>query len=300
MGAWNISAAGGSFISALRIDELDSGGDYPVSKLRLIDYQGQLDLTGFDVERREDGKLRFWLANHRPAVDGTRRFLDARSEGQNSTVEVFELQKGELKMKHVKTVLHPAVHSPNKIAWTGEDAFVASNDRSHKAGLWRDLEFLWGGGSIAVCSSSDCRTGAASGFMMPNGLIRGHDGLIYVPSSARDDLKVLKLEPSSFKLTERARIALGMPVDNLNVDANGNVWATGIPKALKFVKALKDPSIPSPTTIFRIRKKKTTETDEFEVQKVVEDGDGRVVSGASVTVHDTKTGRLFIGGTALF
>lgn len=133
---------------------------------------------------------------------------------------------------------------------------------------------------------------------MPNGLVYNpSDGLIYVPNSARSDLKVMRFHPLNGSITHIQQIELGMPVDNLATDANGDVWAAGIPKAATIVRSLKDPSVESPVTIFQIR---TGERGEYEVQKVIEDRAGAMLSGVTTVVHDVQTGKLFMGGRPEF
>jgi hypothetical protein len=96
---------------------------------------GTLDLLGFDVEVVNATTLRFWLINQRPPVDTTRKILDAKKIGANSTIDVFELQRGKDTMVHVKTVVDPAIWCPNNIAVMGDGSFVATNDHSAKGEL---------------------------------------------------------------------------------------------------------------------------------------------------------------------
>jgi hypothetical protein len=134
-----------------------------------------------------------------------------------------------------------------------------------------------------------------SGFTFPNGLTRGKDGLFYIPSSMEDRIRVMELQ-TDLSLKEVAVIRTGMAVDNLSTDRNGDIYAAAFPKGLKMLASLKDPyKLNSPSTIFRIRK---TE-DGYEVKKVLEDMEGRLVGGATVARHDVKTGRLFMGGELL-
>lgn len=95
-----------------------------------------LDFLGFDVEELPDEILRFWMVNHRPPVDENGAFLDAVKLGANSTIEVFDLKRGEKSMKHVKTVWDKEVWAPNTVAALGGGAFVASNDHSAKGLLF--------------------------------------------------------------------------------------------------------------------------------------------------------------------
>lgn len=135
----------------------------------------------------------------------------------------------------------------------------------------------------------------------PNGLTRGFDNLIYVPSSVDGQIRVFSLSPSTNLLTQIDTIHVGMPLDNVSPDANGDLYVPGFPNFLQTSKALADPyNEPSPASIFRIRKTVDAGADgvrsvDYRVEKVVEDKEGSVLSGATTVRHDVKTGRLWIG-----
>lgn len=150
---------------------------------------------------------------------------------------------------------------------------------------------LIGGGSVVYCRSSKCHV-AASGFTFPNGMVKGKDGLYYIPSSFSDQIKVMKLRPD-LMLEEVDTIRLGMPIDNLSVDENGDIYAAAFPRVLKIMEVYQKPyETSSPSTIWRIRKSGSS----YQIQKILEDKEGKLVSGATVAIHDARTGRLFIGG----
>ena len=132
---------GGDYVSVLRIDEPGTDGLFGLHQLQPVGYagatgDGALDLHGFDVEVVDDTKLRFWMVNHRPPLDEQGGFLDAEKVGANSTIEVFEVERGEgeekKQMVHLKTISDAAVITPNKVAATGDGGFVATNDKSGK------------------------------------------------------------------------------------------------------------------------------------------------------------------------
>lgn len=87
---------------------------------------------------------------------------------------------------------------------------------------------------------------------------------------------------------------MGMGLDNLSVDSEGNIWAAGFPRVLDMIASVEKPfEKMSPSTIFRIRKIGEL---QYEVDKVLEDGEAKVVSGATTAVFDRRSDRLFIGG----
>lgn len=130
----------------LNVDERGAYGLYGLHELQIVgDYKGpeggfEIDLHGFDVEVLKDGRLRFFMINHRPPMDfSTGKQLDASKVGANSTVEVFELQRGTTEWRYIKTIVNEAIATPNKLAATGDGGFLITNDHRQKG--TRDLIF---------------------------------------------------------------------------------------------------------------------------------------------------------------
>lgn len=164
----------------------------------------------------------------------------------------------------------------------------------------RELDIILGGGSIAYCGAdSKCHIAAEGGFNYPNGIVKGKDGLYYVPSSITGRISVYALN-ADLTLTKLTDIKVGMPIDNLSVDAEGDVFAAAFPKVLKLMAALDAPStIVVPSTIWRIRKSCTTNPTakpHYEVTKVLEDAHGTVLPGSTTARHDAKTGSIILSG----
>lgn len=128
-------------MSALNIDDPGEDGLFGLHQLQITgDYKSSaggkdIDILGLDFERLPNDDLRFWLINHRPAIDEFGNLLDATVYGANSTVEVFDLTPGTSKLKFVKTYHDDAIQTPNSITATGDGGFVVSNDHgSNKVG----------------------------------------------------------------------------------------------------------------------------------------------------------------------
>ncbi|KAJ8112275.1 hypothetical protein OPT61_g5320 [Boeremia exigua] len=91
-----------------------------------------------------------------------------------------------------------------------------------------------------------------------------------------------------------------MPLDNISPDARGDLWVPGFPSTMKTLKAMQNPyEQSSPATVFRIKKVEVDGKLDYEVQKVIEDGEARVIDGATTVVHDVKSGKLFLGGAVV-
>lgn len=138
----------------------------------------------------------------------------------------------------------------------------------------------------------------------PNGLTIGFDNLIYVPSSVDGMIRVFYMKKDN-TLKQVDTIPVGMPLDNVSPDANGDLYVPGFPDLLKMQKGLANPYDEiAPASVWRIRKTVDVHNKEvkvdYRVEKVIEDKESKVLAGSTTVRHDAKTGRLFIGGKLLF
>ena len=69
---------------------------------------------------------------------------------------------------------------------------------------------------MGYCDQSACRI-AYTGLKIPNGLVRGRDGLIYVPSTVDGTVTVFKLTEKHL-IEKFNEIKIPFPIDNLSVD----------------------------------------------------------------------------------
>ncbi|KAH8723715.1 serum paraoxonase/arylesterase-like protein [Phaeosphaeriaceae sp. PMI808] len=338
IGKYNASGRrpGGSELIALDIDEPGVDGLFNLRSIKPVGYAGangdaSLDLVGFDAEILDGDTINFYLVNHRPPIGPFNNIIDASVLGPNATIDVFETRRGEETMRHLRTIWSSEVTTPNRVAILGGGNFLVTNDHSTKTGWLKSLDYFIGGGNVAYCSlDGACHTAVTGteetplppnsqvqprykqyltqflsalpkpGLKMPNGLTRGFDNLIYVPSTVDGRIRVYALTTTNtLRLIDE--IHVGMPLDNVSPDANGDLYVAGFPDLVKAVKGFADPlHVDAPASIFRIRK--TVDggpggvgSADYRVEKVVEDREGKVISGATTVRHDVKTGRLFIG-----
>jgi len=263
---------------------------------------GTLNLHGLDiVDDAHTNTLQILLVNHRPPIDPvTEELLDATIVGANSTVEHFNTKAGSDTMSHVRTYADELIQTPNKVAWVNDDSFVYTNDHSVKIGFRRHLDPFLGGGKVGYCNSKGCNI-ATTSLMMPNGLVKGHDGLVYVPSTKNGAVEVFSLGKDHI-LTKLDSVKAPYGIDNLSVDKNGDIYAACFPQIYKLAGHFKNPfELTAPASIYRIKKvgavaKGVEEYGKgYQVDLVMED-DGTVLPVATVAVHDAETGRVFLGG----
>jgi hypothetical protein len=131
---------GGSELIALDIDEPGVDGLFNLRAIKPIGYTGangdaSLDLLGFDAEILDGDTINFYFINQRPPIGPFNNYIDASVLGANSTIDVFEMRRGEEVMRHMRTVFSPNVFTPNRVAILGGGAFLVTNDHSTKTGL---------------------------------------------------------------------------------------------------------------------------------------------------------------------
>ncbi|EAW20264.1 uncharacterized protein NFIA_098980 [Aspergillus fischeri NRRL 181] len=307
-------AAGGGgidHITVLDIDQPGADGLHGVRELKFRDSQGNiqtLDLHGFDARVIDKGRrVRFWLINHRPPLDPFTGapLLDATQVGANSTIDVYDLDlhHGD-KLEHVKTIVSETIISPNNLVVIDDDedkgGFLFTNDHNTKVSPSRDKEI---GGSISYCrtDTGECHFAATENFSFPNGITRDpFSGLIYIAHSARGTVTVHRVVHDQ-QLVQIDEISLSMGVDNLSIDTDGNIFAATIPDHDQFIRAFHDPyGTDAPSTVVTIKKKRrdaevSSVKEEYEVIKVVEDGEARILPTTTCAVHDPISSRLFLG-----
>ncbi|KAI8256728.1 Serum paraoxonase/arylesterase 1 [Colletotrichum sp. SAR 10_98] len=249
-------------------------------------------LTGIDAS--EDGQVELLLVNNRPPVDAvTGELLKEANEGANATIEVFEVAPAATEMKHIRTFANANISTPNNIAALSSTSFYFTNDcGDKKRGLGFFLSGFLGHGDVSHCSTEGCKR-ISTHHKMPNGLVRGHDGLIYVPSAMAGGVQVYRINPETDGLVKVADIPVPYAIDNLSVDGKGDIYAAVFPRGIEILQASEDPLNARPkSAAVRIRK----EADgEYVWEKVIEDGKGELLPGSTTVVHDAKTGRLFFG-----
>jgi hypothetical protein len=129
--------------SALSIDHPGQDGLYGLRRLEVTGpYKGinpenenVLDLHGFGVQKLSQSRLQFFVVNHRPPTTPVGLLeQDIGAVGDNSTIEVFELERGSSKLEFFKTITDKTLVSPNDLTWVAEGFLLITND--HLAKGW--------------------------------------------------------------------------------------------------------------------------------------------------------------------
>ncbi|KAG0235522.1 hypothetical protein BGW42_005135 [Actinomortierella wolfii] len=241
---------------------------------------------GIDVYERSAKELTIFAINHRRT---------------GSVIEVIEYYVGETTMKHVETIQHELIVTPNDIVALGPRSFYVSNDHKHVSGPLRvveaNLRRAW---ANVIYYSPEKAMVAFEGISSANGMTANHDkSIIYVSACHGAALHVM--EPrDDHTLRERDYIKLDFYVDNPSLDPDtGAIFLTGHVQPLKLVMGMSTPGKPvvGPTKVVKITN--NTGSDQFYGKKYKVDDvffdDGSTISGGTVAVIDRERKAMLIG-----
>jgi arylesterase/paraoxonase len=252
----------------------DLTSDAPRPKNLTPDADEDFHPHGLSLQVGDDGRDALYVVNH--------------AAGRH-TIEVYDLLDGEL--RHRATLSDPLLVSPNDVVAVGRDRLYVTNDHANAPGLARTLEdYLRRSISTVVYYDGERFSVAASGLRYPNGINVSRDGeRLYVASTTGGVVVVFRIDPESGELERRGTIPIGSGVDNIEIDADGDLWIGAHPKLLTFVQHTGDASLLAPSQVIRVSQ---PDADSPAVEEVFLSLGGDL-SGSSVgSVHGD---RLLVG-----
>jgi sugar lactone lactonase YvrE len=103
------------------------------------------------------------------------------------------------------------------------------------------LQSYHGAGNLIACNlgSEQYHPVIRRGLRYANGVVQGHDGLIYLSDFVAGTVSAYKfLSNGAFVLVDI--IDLKMPIDNLYIDSEGRIWAPGVHSMSKSLATLRN------------------------------------------------------------
>ncbi|TFK46445.1 calcium-dependent phosphotriesterase [Heliocybe sulcata] len=253
-----------------------------------------LSLHGMDVvpSSSDPSVLYVYLVSHRKPLNGR-----AEKVGADSVIEIFKATVGGGNLVHLHTVEDPVILTPNDIVGSSDGlSFYFTNDQGSKTGLARELEKI----GLAATSVGYCHVHEGCKIAMDrmprnNGIVAAANGTVYVANCVFGEVRVLQTqEDHTLRLVEI--ISVDRPMDNLSMDEEGHIWASGFPKVLEFaMKAFTNLSARIPSSALRISSIESEGGRTYRVDKVFEDS-GKIASGSTSVAYDSQRNRLFIHG----
>lgn len=193
------------------------------------------------------------------------------------SIEIFELV-GK-KLTHIRTEKSTKLVSPNDIVLLDEKLFYVTNDHGYAKGFGRLVEDY---GNLAISNvlyfNGQQFTKAAEDISFANGInIDTKRNLVFVASPRRFLIKVYT-KGNDNSLTFVEDIPCGTGVDNIEFDADGNLWVGCHPNLLRFTAYAKGKKETSPSEVLKIAYRGT---GDYTVESIYAN-DGSQVSATSV------------------
>jgi hypothetical protein len=171
--------------------------------------------------------------------------------------------------------------------------------------LFRAITFF-GKGSVAHCtlSTSSCSILSWPGdFNFANGITKPTipRNIIYVAHTSTGLLTFHVFHNASSsssppRLSKGIPIKVGMPMDNLCSDSNGDVYFAGLPDILGLMSGMEGEYPDIASSILKVSMENTTDGRiQLAVSKVMEDKDGKTLPAASGVCHDVKRNSFWMG-----
>lgn len=230
---------------------------------------------GISLHRSASGALLLFVINHRHQQHG-------------DVVERLQWKDGSF--RHLETIADAQLMTaPNDLVAVGERAFYITNDHYYPTpGLSRTLEeYLQREISFVNYYDGQAFRTVADGFAYANGIgISPDQKVIYVASCTGGKVSAFdRATDGSLSLRWEHPVKTG--VDNIDVDAAGDLWIGCHPQLLKFAAHSRDSSAKSPSQVIRL-----IPGDQPAVEEVLLT-DGRLYSGSSVAVR--RKNQLLVG-----
>jgi len=239
---------------------------------------------GISLYRAADGSLTLMAVNHRS--DGT------------SSVDIFAVTEGKdaagmpaVSLGERASVRSSLIFGPNDVAAVAPDRFYVTNDHTSRTGLGRTLEIylLLPRANVVYYDGTVPRV-VAEGLRFANGIALSHDrSKLYVAETLGREIRTYDVQPVAGGLTLQSAFPLPSGLDNIDVDAAGNLWVAGHPKLFDFIDYAGDASRPSPSEVFKVM----TANGNPNGFTAIYTGLGTRIGGASVGAVDD--GQLLIG-----
>lgn len=216
-----------------------------------------------------------------------------------TTVEIFAIETSTETstetvpiLRHLSTVAHDLIRSPNDLTATGPDAFYVTNTHASTFGtLERTIEMFLRleRGDVVHVNGTEARI-VATGIGYANGNALSPDGkTFYVSSVATSEIHRFN-RSSDNSLERRDVIAVPGGPDNISMLPDGTFTVALHPNSLAALAYLSKSAASAPSRILHVNPQAVPEV------RVIYDDPGEEISAASVAPVDGN--RMFIGAVA--
>ena len=255
-------------------------GDGAEPILASVDAPAAFKPHGIDLLPTDDGYLLYAISHEAP-------LYQEGAGAETHSVEVFEVT-ATFGLKHLRTLKHELMRSPNDLAVLAEDRFFFSNDWRFLSGTMRQAEqyLALPVSDLVFYDQGEARV-ADDGLNYPNGVALSDDnGTLWLNEVRGRSVRSYSVDRSSGALTRERLFPVATVPDNVTVASDGSLIVAGIPEAFRFQAHSEGHADTAPAQIFRL----DPETGAYKNLFYTEDG---TINGA--TVGRQHGDALFIG-----
>lgn len=239
---------------------------------------------GISLYRDAGGALTLMAVNHR-AAGGSSIDIFGISESMagDGTATAALSERGSIQSS--------LLFSPNAVAAVGADRFYATNDHGSHTEFGQLLEnWLALPRANVVYYDGAVPRIVADGLRFANGVAASADFTkLYVAETLGRDVLTFRIQRGTGALTLENKIALPAGLDNIRVDAGGNLWVGAHPKLFALLTYGTDATKPSPSEIFELK----TAGGMPGTPRAVYTDSGKEIGASSVGAY--ANGTLLIG-----
>ncbi|KXG45720.1 uncharacterized protein PGRI_045760 [Penicillium griseofulvum] len=274
------------------------------TRLAFENFQGPFVTHGIDVieDPEQSNAVYIYAVNHMP---NPAYFEAGEPKGvhkSQSQIELFHHILNSDSIRHVRSINHPLIKTPNDIYAISPISFYVTNDHSNREGPMRLIEAVWRSAKwsdiihvqIAGLTSKDAPIEASvalTGLWNNNGLGHGRSENEVIISSAMGGEVFLATRQSNHTISINTSVSVGALADNPSYyddpystdshDASGYLVA-GVSQAIRLLGS-QDPNaaVPIPVQVWYMTHNSRTGVWE---KKVLFEDDGSRISTASAAV----------------
>lgn len=280
------------------------------TRLAFENFSGAFVTHGIDVTRDPDNRdaVYIFAVNHLPNPDfyGADTPVGSDTPKARSQIELFHHALGSPSVRHVRSIRHPLIRTPNDILAQSPTSFYVTNDHFYRNGLMRLVEDIvpdakWSSTvhvRVDSFQSADGQSGidattALTGLHNNNGLGLGASPDEVVIGSAIDGvMHRATVHESNRSITVRDSISFDTTIDNPSYfrdlhaaspadDRSGYVNA-GLTRGIDLLGHFSDPNAKDGAIVWYARPSET-EPEGWEKRVLFED-DGSLIRTASAAV----------------
>jgi len=278
-------------------------------RLKFDNFNGPFITHGIDVipdkDRPEGEAVYIFAVNHVPEVQAS----GAKGPSARSQLEVFYHIIGTSSVKHLRSIWHPLIRTPNDVVALSPTSLYVTNDHFYREhGIMRTIEDMyiksdWSDivhiqlDSLKAPSADAGVTAriALAGLHNTNGIGHGRtEDEILISSCTSGVLNIAQVpsDPSTGNLTVVEAIEIDHIADNPSyfadpyasaVDDRSGFLEAGVSRAADLLHTMRDPIAKDPVMVTYLRPKRPEEGGGWE-KRVLLDDDGARLRSASAAV----------------